>query len=1214
MISPTGSSLGDVSCRVTGYVIEQLRRRKIPTASLTQDLTPSVADLQSPAVAISWDDFLVFFRNCQRVLSEEQLFEVCRCYPTSALLRPFLSALGLWVAPARCFEWVADSRVGVLQQLFRCLETTFTLTNDREVCIEERLRPGYRPPPDAFWECQAVALRTLPRHLGMTDSRVTWRPIERGASFHIHLPRRSWLRSVLYWLSQWCQGIPSEDLLQVLTAAQERTLRLEHDLRERSREAAALAVSANRLTRITQTLPGIVFQYFRDPDGRQGFQYIGAGASRFSEHTSDEILAQPDLLWISLDPDQVAAFQQAIKESAEKGSPWTQVFRFKSRAGHTRWFRGQSIPEPPDATGRVVWTGLLLDITSERQAVEALRHSEERFRRMTENSAEVIFLTDSQTRCLYISPSVQQVLGYTTEEVLGQWTLSYCHPDDLALAQEKLATILADPATVVRVEIRVRCKNGSYKWLDVIATNQLHEPAVGAIVVNYRDITDRKETEAKLHARDELLRKLSEQVPGFIYQYQWWPDGRSCFPYASEGIRDIYEVTPAQVAESADQVFARLHPDDVSRVYASIQHSAATLQPWKCEYRVQLPQRGLRWLNGHSIPERQPDGSTLWHGYIHDVTDRKNIEDTLRESEERLSAVINYAPNVAIQWYDAEGRVLLWNNASERMFGYTASEAQGKTLDQLIHNSQEYAQFQQALASVAKSNQPIGPAEFRFHRKDGQTGISLSSLFQIPGSQGQRWFACMDVDITHRKQVESALREAEQHQRLALDAAQMGTWDWDIVGNQVILDARECELFGIDDAAQHPLPVDLCFARLHPDDVPVVQQEIAKCLETGKDYRANFRIRLPDNSIRWLHGRGLVLHDANGRPVRMVGVTYDITDRKLAEQALIEEKTFLRAIFDSLPGIIYTLDSEGRFLRWNHNFTTLLGWTKEEIAAMSALDLVHPADRERTAAAIAQVFQTGEATLELRLLTRAGEAIPYFCSGVRTPLGGKVYLIGFGIDISARLAAEEQIRASLRDKEALLKEIHHRVKNNLQIIYSLLSLQSARVAHPIALSVLTESQNRVRAMALVHETLYRTDNLAHVDLSGYIRELTGYLFRAYGVDGERIRLVVDMETVHVTPDRGIPCGLIVNELISNALKYAFPDNRSGRILIALHRSDDNRLTLSIEDDGIGLPADLVINQTPSLGLQLVYTLTQQLDGQLTIHRGNGTRFVLAFTL
>jgi len=215
-------------------------------------------------------------------------------------------------------------------------------------------------------------------------------------------------------------------------------------------------------------------------------------------------------------------------------------------------------------------------------------------------------------------------------------------------------------------------------------------------------------------------------------------------------------------------------------------------------------------------------------------------------------------------------------------------------------------------------------------------------------------------------------------------------------------------------------------------------------------------------------------------------------------------------------------------------------------------------------------------------------------------------------DITVRRRAEAKIRSSLRETEVLLKEIHHRVKNNLQVVSSLLSLQSRGVEDEATRQKFRESQNRVHSMALIHEHLYDAENLSEIDFSEYISQLAAHLFRSYQVSSSRIKLRTDIENVKLSVDVAVPCGLIVNELVSNALKYAFPEGRDGTIRIELRRGSEKRIALRVSDTGRGLPEKVGFWNTQTLGLRLVRLLVRQLGGEVEIDRSKGTNIVITF--
>jgi two-component sensor histidine kinase len=215
-------------------------------------------------------------------------------------------------------------------------------------------------------------------------------------------------------------------------------------------------------------------------------------------------------------------------------------------------------------------------------------------------------------------------------------------------------------------------------------------------------------------------------------------------------------------------------------------------------------------------------------------------------------------------------------------------------------------------------------------------------------------------------------------------------------------------------------------------------------------------------------------------------------------------------------------------------------------------------------------------------------------------------------EIYERIRVEHRLRESLKEKEVLLKEIHHRVKNNLQVISSLLYLQSKKIQNQPALEMFLESQNRIRSMALIHEKLYQSDDMVHIDFSEYIRSLIGHLSNSYAAKLENVKINLQIEDVQLSIDKGIPCGLIVNELVINALKYAFPDERRGEIAIRISRDGDRSVILSVADDGVGIPRTVDLATSDTLGLQLVRHLSQQLKGRIDIRNGQGTNFLITF--
>jgi two-component sensor histidine kinase/HAMP domain-containing protein len=249
--------------------------------------------------------------------------------------------------------------------------------------------------------------------------------------------------------------------------------------------------------------------------------------------------------------------------------------------------------------------------------------------------------------------------------------------------------------------------------------------------------------------------------------------------------------------------------------------------------------------------------------------------------------------------------------------------------------------------------------------------------------------------------------------------------------------------------------------------------------------------------------------------------------------------------------------------------------------------------------------EIGEGRLDTRVDIERGDELGVLATSINEMAAN------LEAEILERKQAEAQLQASLVEKETLLKEIHHRVKNNLQVISSLLYLQSHALTDPQQQALFRESQDRVRSMALIHETLYQSNDLARIDIAHYLEHLVRHLCRSYSVEMHRITLTIQAEPVFLDIDRAIPCGLILNELLTNALKYAFPGDRTGALHLGLQAAPE-QVMLVIRDTGVGLPEGVDVEHTPSLGLRLVHMLTIQLGGTLTLERGEGTAWTLTF--
>jgi len=328
-----------------------------------------------------------------------------------------------------------------------------------------------------------------------------------------------------------------------------------------------------------------------------------------------------------------------------------------------------------------------------------------------------------------------------------------------------------------------------------------------------------------------------------------------------------------------------------------------------------------------------------------------------------------------------------------------------------------------------------------------------------------------------------------------------------------------------------------------------------------------------------------------------------------------QSEALYHSLVENLPQYVLCKDTEGRFLFANQLFCRTLDKPLSEIIGKTDADFFPPELARKYQQDDARVLETGKMLQTVEEYQAPGQE-KIVVEVVKTPLrdarGKVIGLQAIFSDITERRRTEETVRASLEEKVVLLKEVHHRVKNNLQIVISLLRLQAARTQNPEALDTLQDTGNRIRSMALLHDTLYRSENLARVNFTRYIESICSHLFRSYGSKTSRIKLEPRLAEVSVDLDQAVSCGLIINELVSNALKHAFPEGRAGRITIELQTTPQKQIVLRVADDGVGLSPQLDIRQTGTLGHQLVFMLAEKLRGVVEVTRDHGTAFRIAF--
>ncbi len=395
-----------------------------------------------------------------------------------------------------------------------------------------------------------------------------------------------------------------------------------------------------------------------------------------------------------------------------------------------------------------------------------------------------------------------------------------------------------------------------------------------------------------------------------------------------------------------------------------------------------------------------------------------------------------------------------------------------------------------------------------------------------------------------------------------------------------------------------------------------VANEISHSLKQTRVWNGEVRNIRKDGTSFWCYAHVSTFHHPQFGEV-WIAVHQDITKRKKVEEALRAANAYNRSLIEASIDPLVTISPDGKITDVNAATERVTGYTRDILIGTDFSNYF--SDPEVARVGYHRVFTEGHVRdypLEIRHCDGRVTPVLYNATLYHNEKGEVSGIFAAARDITERRVVEARLYASLREKEILLREVHHRVKNNMQVISGLLDLQASSSKNPELVALFQESRSRIQAMALVHEKLYETTDFARIAMTGYVRTISQQLFQSYKINPGKIDLIIQTDgDVYVDINKAIPCGLILNELISNALKHAFPGDRQGELQIIIGETKNTAIEIVIRDNGIGLPEDVDPHQPGSVGLHLVNGLvTNQLDGQIEVRRDAGTEFRIRFPL
>lgn len=958
---------------------------------------------------------------------------------------------------------------------------------------------------------------------------------------------------------------------------------ISQDITERKRAEEALLQSEDRFRTLTNVAP--VGIYLTDGAGK--CMYANERWLEMAGLTLDEALGDG---WIrGLHPDDrdmVFANWQKMVESQGK---WGCEYHFKAPNGRVTDIYGVA-NKIIDNSGNISgYIGVNMDITERKRAENELRESEERFRVVFERSTAGILIASPDGKLLKVNKAFADMLGYSPEAMLGMSLVALTHHDDISITTEGIRSALAGENDIYRYEKRYIKKSGDEVWADVSYTLLLDDEGYPMyFITSIVNINERKRAEEKLRIFTLAVEESSDAIGMST------PDGRHYYQN-----------------KAFDRIFGDIGTDPPASVYMDerIGHEVfnAIMEGNVINREVKMRGRTGDVLDIllRAYPIKDNAGLVIGLVGVHsDITDRKMTEDALKESHEKLSFLLE-SSLVAISSSSLPEEIILdANNAFCKLVGRTREDVVGHSANELglWANPEERANVIRAVMSDGVLS------DYEVHLRSG-TGKIHTLLWSgiIVSSAGKACLIASAIDITDRKEAEAAFKGYFNMGTVGMCVTSLEK-GWIEVNDRLcaMLEYSREELKG------------MTWAEItHPEDLEADVHLFNRVLEGEID---NYELEK-----RFLGKSGKTIdtllyvyckRNPDGSPEYILASLVDITERKHLSRLLVETSERLSLATDSAQIGIWDWDTRNNQMVWNDHMFHMYG-VKDKPASYGVeiwVQGLHPDDREATWAAC-QASLRGEKPydIEFRVIHPDGSVRFIKANGLvlRDADSNPIRMIGVNYDVTDRKKAKIAVQQLLSEKELVLKEVHHRIKNNMATIMSLMKLQAARQKDVKMKQAFLDAAGQVSAMLVLYDKLYKTDHHQALSLRDYLTPLVHEIVGLLSI-GKSIKTRLRIQDISLHPKVLSPIGIIVNELLTNAVKYAFPDRADGMIMITADKRD-GMVTLTIQDDGVGLPESVTMENPDGFGLLLVKMLVDQLQGSVKIERSEGTGFVIKFS-
>jgi PAS domain S-box-containing protein len=884
--------------------------------------------------------------------------------------------------------------------------------------------------------------------------------------------------------------------------------------------------------------------------------------------------------------------------------------------------------EIKDEEGDVIGVLETLEDISQRKNMElSLKSAKKEWEVTFDALPDLISLIDVDHNIMKVNRTMAQALNMKPEELVGKKCYSLVHDTDEPPSYCPHEKLLQDCKQHCN-EAFVDNFHGDY---EITVSPIMDDDQLRGSVHVAHDVTQRRKMELALKESEEKFREVFNNANDMVTLNIMHEDGPGKFMEVNQAGLDIMGYTREEFLELSPMDI--LSPEDQENI------------PEKFKKLLEEGYINLEMTNITREDERIPmdvamhifqlQGQDVIISVARDVTERREAEKALIESEKKFRNLFETMVQ-GVVYQNRNGTITSVNPAAEEILGLTPDQIIGITSEdqswKVIHEDGTDFPSDTHPATIAlKTGKTVKNVIMGIHNpiKEEYVWLNVSSTpeFEADEIKPSSVYNTFE-DITIRRKIEEALRERNSQIEAILSNLSDGILIMDKNGEFFMINDSAVDFHRFKNKNEFMNKVSDYYDlfelySIEGKPIPNDNWPANRAMRGETIHESEYILRRTDTGESWFgsYTASLVYNDKDDLEF-VVLILRDITERKKAEIALMESEEKYRLISENTGDVIWLMDLDSqRFTYISPSVYKLRGYTAEEVLDQSLEDILTPESYQYLLEKLPQKIQAyrlGDESMKLQTfrveqVCKDGRTVPTeVVANILTDETGNITgLLAVSRDITKRVEMEEEIQKSLQEKEMLLKEIHHRVKNNLMIIASLLNLQSRYIKDKKALSIFKESQSRANSMALIHEKLYRSTDLKRINFGEYVRTLSNDLFRTYVGDPSRVRLNIDVEDVMLDINTSIPLGLILNELVSNSLKHAFPDERTGEINVVFTLTNDE-YQLKVSDTGIGFPPDLDYRNTDSLGMQLVTSLTSQIDGELELDTTKGTEFCIKF--